>query len=117
MKRAALLYSNTPSQQRNSGGNDSIPAAKRAASGSFFGTLSFSQQTTSVTFNRVCVWAGCLVIVCLIAENVASTAYGRFGSDAKFAVNARLGWWLMEIPCMYSLCGTTLLDCELTAQL
>merc|ERR1719487_490154 len=33
---------------------------------------------------------------------MSSTAYGRFGSDAKFAVSPRLGWWLMEIPCTVS---------------
>lgn len=40
-----------------------------------------------------------LVAVCAITENVASTAYGKFGLDAAvMTVPPRIGWWLMELP-------------------
>lgn len=40
-----------------------------------------------------------LVGVCLLAETTSSTAYGRFGNESSLAFDARIGWWLMELPC------------------
>jgi len=55
------------------------------------------------SFDFWCSVAVVMVVVCSVAEHIAPTAYGRFGSDAaKFSVDPRLGWWLMEIPCTVS---------------
>lgn len=60
--------------------------------------LAFVRASSSPHFNLVCSWAFFLVLVTLSAETSASTAYGKFGEAAKFAVPPRVGWWLMELP-------------------
>jgi 3-oxo-5-alpha-steroid 4-dehydrogenase 1 len=51
------------------------------------------------TYKLVCQWAVCLTFICLVAETLSPTAYGRFGTDSTIAVSPRVGWWLMELPC------------------
>jgi hypothetical protein len=60
---------------------------------------SAKRGTSESTYRRV-GWLGVvLLITCAVTEQIAPTAYGRFGADAKFAVSPRVGWWLMELPC------------------
>lgn len=55
--------------------------------------------TKNKLWNRVLQWAACLVLVCFVAETVSPTAYGRFGDSSAIALDSRIGWWLMELPC------------------
>ena len=54
-------------------------------------------------FNRVCTLAAVMVAVCCIAEHVQPVPYGKFGGEGKnflsVGLPARVGWWLMELPC------------------
>lgn len=60
--------------------------------------LTFVKPSDDPHFNFVCSWAVFLVGVCLVAENLASTAYGRFGEGAYVTLPPHIGWWLMELP-------------------
>lgn len=63
------------------------------------GRLTFIHLTEDTMFNTVCSLATILVAVCVAAECAESTAYGRFAEGSTVALDARLGWWLMELPC------------------
>ena len=47
--------------------------------------------------------AAIMVVISALAELRSSTPYGRFGNPGEgiltFAVDSRIGWWLMELPC------------------
>eukprot|EP00929_Paragymnodinium_shiwhaense_P078877 TRINITY_DN4092_c0_g1_i1.p1 TRINITY_DN4092_c0_g1~~TRINITY_DN4092_c0_g1_i1.p1 ORF type:complete len:341 (-),score=33.04 TRINITY_DN4092_c0_g1_i1:196-1197(-) len=60
--------------------------------------LAFVPLTASPRFNLVCSWGVLMVFVCLVTECVESTAYGKFGLEAKWTLDPRIGWWLMELP-------------------
>ena len=55
----------------------------------------------SPAYDRLITVAFVCVVMCAIAENVQSTQYGRFGNDSGLtvALDPRVGWWLMELPC------------------
>ena len=55
--------------------------------------------TKQKLWNRVLQWAAALVLVCFVAETISPTAYGRFGDSSSIALDSRIGWWLMELPC------------------
>jgi len=54
---------------------------------------------TPTEFQLFTKWAMVLAFVCLVAETMMPTGYGRFGEGATFSVSPRVGWWLMELPC------------------
>lgn len=62
-------------------------------------TLTFVHPSGDRQYDLVASAACMLVFVCLAAETSASTAYGRFGTDSAVALDPRIGWWLMELPC------------------
>ena len=53
-------------------------------------------------FQRATRAAAFLVVACTAAECLAPTAYGRFGATLTVALDPRVGWWLMELPCTLS---------------
>ena len=56
--------------------------------------------SSSSFFNQVCTLAALMVVVSAAAELTQSTPYGRFGNGGMtFAIDNRLGWFLMELPC------------------
>lgn len=79
-------------------GEEAVPAAQQgSASASRF--WPFIRLTPSSEFNKMVSFGAIMVVVCGLAETADSTAYGRFGDGAVLAVDPRLGWWLMELPC------------------
>mmetsp|Transcript_1860 Transcript_1860/g.2399 ORF Transcript_1860/g.2399 Transcript_1860/m.2399 type:complete len:292 (-) Transcript_1860:421-1296(-) len=66
---------------------------------SWKGKFAFVRPSDNEHYNFVCSIAVLIAMICLIAENISPTAYGRFGNDdVVFAVSPRVGWWLMELP-------------------
>lgn len=61
--------------------------------------LALVRCSVSPRFNLACTWALLMVIFAGFSETVVgATAYGKFGTDAKFTLPPRLGWWCMEAP-------------------
>lgn len=61
--------------------------------------MTFVHLTNDAAYDFAVSLAVIWVVVAAMAENCASTAYGRFGGETKLALDPRLGWWLMELPC------------------
>ena len=58
--------------------------------------------STDTYFNKICTFAAIMVFISACAELSSSTPYGKFGNPGgilTFAVDSRIGWWLMELPC------------------
>eukprot|EP01065_Artemidia_motanka_P038549 TRINITY_DN47401_c0_g1_i1.p1 TRINITY_DN47401_c0_g1~~TRINITY_DN47401_c0_g1_i1.p1 ORF type:complete len:319 (+),score=107.95 TRINITY_DN47401_c0_g1_i1:72-959(+) len=82
----------------DSGAADDAPPARKHS------RFAFLKWTGNPHYDAVCSYAAVVAVCCLMAELVTPTAYGRFGSSSSVAIDPRIGWWLMELPC--SVCFT-----------
>lgn len=74
-------------------------ALRAFSNGPYFERARPWKRSGAFVWNAVLKWAAGLVLVCLLAETISPTAYGRFGDESYIAMDSRVGWWLMELPC------------------
>uniref|UniRef100_A0A6U3TPW4 3-oxo-5-alpha-steroid 4-dehydrogenase C-terminal domain-containing protein n=2 Tax=Ditylum brightwellii TaxID=49249 RepID=A0A6U3TPW4_9STRA len=69
-------------------------------------TLVLYPWSGNQSYDKLCIIATCLIFVTLATELATPTAYGKFGNlssgsngISSIRLDARLGWFLMELPC------------------
>jgi len=93
-----------PTLRARTGGSKSVQS-KLETVPSFSKPKSLTQRLTFIDrfddqdYNFAVSIAVLLTGVCAVAEQTASTAYGRFGNSVEVGLDPRIGWWLMELPC------------------